>query len=200
MATFRLNVSADVRKAKRQLSRIERRQVPFATSLALNDTAFQVRKFIVSTVYPNAFPRARNKRFANVAFRVRKSTKRNLVAHVYDRLDRYFLDHHIRGRAKRPRGSSALLIPVNARRTATGRIRKADTAQGAGGTFVADLQGKGPAIYRRRKGRLVMLFTMKQSTPVRPRFDFYRLGIRRAQQAWPRAFDKAMKRALRTAR
>lgn len=197
---YEVRVTDNIADVRKKLTRLQRKQLPFAISLATNNVAFAYRKHVVDNVYPNAFPRARNRRFPAVAFRVEKSTKTRRRAAVYDRFRRYFLDHHIDGRAKRPRGS-ALAVPVNARRTATGRIRKADTFEGGGDTFVADLQGKGPAIWRRNKrGRLSMLFVLKQQTPVRRTFRFYRIGKQFVRSRFPREFDKALKRALATAR
>ena len=39
-----INVTVDIKDLTKNLKRIERRQIPFATSVALNNTAFKVRK------------------------------------------------------------------------------------------------------------------------------------------------------------
>lgn len=193
-----VRLRTDLKKLTRTLTRWERKQVPFAISLALNDVAFIYRKYTVNTGYPNAFPRARNKRFANAAFRVQLAKKRDLRSAVYDRLDRSFLTNHITGRSKRPFKSSALAVPVNAQRTATGRTRKRD-APTAPGTFVAD-RGRGPAVWRVKRGGLQLLYVLKQRTPINSRFRFYEIGAARARQELPRAFQRAIRRALATAR
>ncbi len=182
------------------MRRDQRRQVPFAASIALNDVAFEVRKFVVNKLYPNAFPRAHNKRFPGVAFRVEKSTKRRLRSAVFDRLNRHFFDNHIRGVAKRPFSSSALAVPVGVQRLASGKISKARRPEAIKNSFVHDF-GRGPAVWQRmRNKRLKLLYTLEQSTPVRRSFPFFKAGEQKAAQVWPRAFRRGIERALKTAR
>ena len=64
-------------------------QLPFATSKALNDTAFVVRNTIVEDTFPRSF-NVKNKRFAGATFRVDKANKRKLEARVFDRLGKDF--------------------------------------------------------------------------------------------------------------
>lgn len=194
-----ISVRHNIRDVRRSLSRVQRKQVPFAAAMALTNTAHTVRKHIVGTLWPNAFPRASNKRFPSVAFRVQRATKRRLQSAVYDRLGRHFIEHHITGEDKRPFTGSALAVPIEARRTASGRIRKADQP-GGGGTFRANLGGAGEAIWRRGRQGLQLLYVLKGRTRVDRRFPFYRAGEARARTAFAREFDKSMRRALATAR
>ena len=194
-----MQVSVDIRQAKKRLKKAQRKQIPFAASKALNDTAFTVRKFVVNTLYPRSFRHARNRRFPNVAFRVQRATKRRLRARVYDRLDRYFLPLHETGRDKRAR-SGKLAVPIQAQRTATGRIRAADQPNRLTEGFVADLKGKGPALWVRRRGRLKLMYVLKSTTPIDQRFPLTRLGEAKGRQVWPRHFRRALRRALATAR
>lgn len=195
-----LKVSSNIKETERTLQRWQRRQIPFAASLALNNTAFVTRKYVVERLWPNAFPRARNKRFPGVMFRVQKSTKRRLQSQVFDRLDRAFVDNHIEGRPKRPFRSSALAVPINVKRTASGKISARRQPENIPNSFERDY-GRGPAIWQRqRNGKLKLMYSLKQQTPVRASFQFYRLGLRRADQAWRQEFPKAIQRALSTAR
>ncbi|MEM7217720.1 MAG: hypothetical protein AAF515_05105 [Pseudomonadota bacterium] len=197
-----VRVSSNVRRVRKGMSRWARRVLPEATRNALNDTAFELRNYIVRTLYPRSFPQARNKRFAGVAFRVEKATKSRQRASVFDRLDRVIFDRHIRGERKRPFKGSAIAVPVNAKRTASGKIRAADQpGRNPERTFVADLRGRGRAIWRRkgRRGseRLELLFVLKDSTPQTAKFPFFRQGIAFVRRRFPRIFERETGRSLK---
>ncbi len=180
---------------------MQRRQIPFATAKALTATAHKTRKHIVERIYPNSFPRARNKRFASVVFRVRRATKTRLEAWVYDALGRDWLNLHIRGGVKTPRRSSTLAIPgPNIKRSASGRIAPTKRPRGLKNAFVG---GEGDAIYQRygRRQRLVrLMYNLSRSATIRRVFPFYVQGELKVREVFPREFDKAIHEALRTAR
>ena len=188
----------------RKLSATAARQVPFATSLALNKTAHSVRKNTVERVYPQSFD-VKNKSFARAAFRVQNSNKRNLRARVFDRLGRPWLETQIRGGQKRPISSSRLAVPINVRRLASGRISKRNQARNLPRSFVRDFgRGRGPAVWQRvgrgKRQRLRLAYELEPSVRIRPAFPFYREAERVTQAQFPRQFDAAMRRALATAR
>lgn len=197
-----LRVRGDIKAAVRSLSRLQRRQVPFAASVALNDVAFDTRTHIITRIWPNSFPQARNRRFPAALFRVRKSHKRRLRAEVFQALDRDYVDIHVTGGTRTPKRGRHLAVPVQARATASGRIRSADLPRNLRGGFVADMRGRGPALWapQGRSGRLRLMYVLKTAVPNRARFPFVRLGERFAATRWPLAFERAMRRALRTAR
>lgn len=184
-------------KTVRRQMRRHRRQVPFAMSQAINDTAFDVRHHIVNVVYPRSFE-VRNRRFAGVAFRVDRSSKRKLVARVFDRLGRAFLPLQQSGGVKTPYSSTFLAVPVQAKRTATGK----SNTQRLKNTFVHDF-GKGPAIWQRRgRGgrRLKLLYVLERDVDVDAAFPFEREGRKVVDQVFPGHFAKRWRRALKTAR
>jgi hypothetical protein len=57
-----INVETNISSLSKALDAFGKDQIPFATSGALNDTAFIVRKTVVEDTYPKAFT-VRNKRF-----------------------------------------------------------------------------------------------------------------------------------------
>ena len=121
-----LNIRDDIKRATRRLTDIEKRQIPFATAGAINDTLFDVRKQIVGVTGPRSFD-LRNRRFLGVAMRMEFASKRTLKGAVFDRLGRASLALHARGGTKRPRGQH-IAIPsreLEGKRTIGGAIRKA---------------------------------------------------------------------------
>lgn len=197
-----MKVRADLKAAKREFSKLEKKAIPRAARNALNDTAFDVRMFVVRTLYPRSFPNRRNPRFPSVAFRVsRRARIGKLESRVEDVLNRYFLPMHIRGGVKIPRGRYRAVPTRNVQRTQRGVAakHKPDRLPGA---FVADLTGRGPAIWTRGKatragvGKLKLWYVLEPSTEVRQVFPFFRLGYAKGRQRWPRHFEREVKRAL----
>ncbi len=98
-----LNVGSNIDQVAGWLTNVQRKQLPFATTGALTDTAFEVRKHVIEKTFPRDFD-LRNQRFAAAALRVDKANKRKLRAAVYDRLGRENLETKARGGIKRPTG------------------------------------------------------------------------------------------------
>ena len=75
-----ISVKFDVKKLTRSMSRLQRKQIPFATAGALNDTAFQAKKLAVK-----AMPRFldRPTPATKKSLRVEKAKKTTLESKVY---------------------------------------------------------------------------------------------------------------------
>ena len=194
-----LRVRSNIKEVSKSLTRLQREQIPYAASTALNTVAFDTRKFIVSRLWPNSFPQAHNKRFPSVLYRVLKARKTRLTADVHEQLDRSYVGLHIRGGTKTPHRSSNVAVPVQARRTASGRTRKSDTPRALKDAFVANFKGQGPAIFQRRGKQLLLMYVLKRSTHINAAYPFFTAGYGYAESRWSRAFDDAMRRALATA-
>ena len=206
MAVF---VDANIRQAKKRLTTIQRKQLPFASALALTKTAQKTRTHVIERLYPNAFPRARNKRFARVLFRFRKATKTRLESDVHQRLERDYIGTHIQGGSRRSFRGGALAVPIskNVRTTATGRTPKAQQPRNLKNSFIADPQGRGPGIWQRHgrgaskgRGQVRLMYQLLPSVYNRRRFPFFKGAERFGVGIFPREFDRALTRALRTAR
>lgn len=199
-----LNVKSNIRPFKRKLSRIKRKQLPFATSKALNDTIFDVRRHIVGPVWSRAFE-AKNARFASATFRVAKSTKRKLVASLFDALNRANLALHETGGVKRPFRGQHLAVPVGVKRTASGKIskgRRPAALRGKGGVFKTRLSTGNEGLVERRgkKGKLSVLYTLPRAARIKAKFPFEREAHAMAARRFTRRFKVSLERALRTAR
>lgn len=195
--TIEVNVVDDVRAARRTLERIHRRQIPFATRLALNDMAFEARTEVVNTIYPRAFE-VRATRFPRTAFRVDKATRSRPVARVFDRLKKDFLKRQAAGGVVRPGQGGRWAIKtsyVKARLTKTGRVPKRlqprnPKAYKVGDTLFQDFKRQADA----------PLYTLRPSVRLPLRFTFFRdinLLVRRRFRSH---FARALARAIATAR
>ena len=205
-----LNIKDDIKRATRRLNDIEKRQIPFATAGAINDTLFDIRKQIVGVTAPRAFD-VRNRRFFGVAFRVDKATKRNLRGAVFDRLGRASLALHARGGTKTPRGKH-IAIPsreIEDKRTKGGAIKKALRPRqvlskaGRRQAFKIKFQSGQEAIVRRKgkkRSPLQVLYLLERSARIRKSFRFHEDATKVARRVLPGHFRKRLRQALRTAR
>ena len=205
-----LNIRDDIKRATRRLTDIEKRQVPFATKNAINDTIKDVRKQIVGVTAPRAFE-VRNRRFFGVAIRMQFATKQKLTGAVFDRLGRASLGLHARGGTKRPRGQH-IAIPgrdIENKRTVGGAIRKALRPRqvlakaGRRQAFKIKFRSGQEAIVRRRGKRatpLQVLWLLERSARIPRRFRFHEDATKVAKRVLPGHFRKRLRQALRTAR
>lgn len=198
-----IDLTNNISRFAARLARIRRDQVPFATAQALNATAFRVRSQIVDKTYPSAFT-VRNAGFPRTAFRVEKARKRRLLAAVFDRLGRKFLELQARGGTKRPSRSSRLAIPSRRiKRSARGRITKGQLPTALlsrRGVYVGTVAKAAEGIWRQTRGGLELLYTLLPSARIPKRFRFYEDAERTARRVFPREFSRALIRAIRTAK
>ena len=150
-----MNIKIDKRgiKEMRQFAPNVRRQMPFIFSSALNSTAFEVQATIAKST-TRFFDKP--KRFTQKAFKVQRSTKKNLKALVGPQSNRDYLAVQILGGDRplkdaegfvRGRSAGALrrgqqLTPVKAGRTKAGDIRRASLGKIQAGMSTTD-QGFG---------------------------------------------------------
>lgn len=200
---MQINVKADLRKAERFLLVMEKRQIPFATSLALNRTAeaiqrLEKRKIVQDLDRPT--PQVVK------SIRVQRSHKRRLTAAVFilPAISR-FLRYQIHGGTRPPRGHTEAVpvkLGLNKYGNIAGRrqgklkklLAKPDTFSGTiNGVSGIWQRGRG----RMRNKRVKLLVAYETVTRYRPRFPFYRYAEDAARRAWPRQFVRAFRRAIR---
>lgn len=193
-----ITVSSNVRQFSRFLTRYQKRQLPFAVSQALNSVAFEGRAAGIK-----AFQRdfdLRNKGFPRGVLRVDKATKRDLSAAVFDRRELEHLVTQQDGGVKRPRSGQHIAVPRQARRTARG-VARADRPRqilASGKGFATER-----AIFRKvgRGGRqLKLMHSLIRQARIRPRLKFDRDIERVVLRRFDRHFQRALIKALRTAR
>lgn len=189
-------VPRDLKKYAGKLRGFAKKQFKFATSKALNDTAFDVRRSSIA-LFERSFE-VRNKRFISTALRVKKASKRNLEAHVYDRLGRDWLARQVKGGTKTARGKY-LAIPVAAKRTARGSRDPRSYAK----SFIQTTRSGSTGVFQRfgRGGKRVrMLFKLQPTTRVPKGYPFYKNAKRETRKLFDGHFANAWRFAIRTAR
>ena len=218
----KITVKSNLKSFTRKLPPYLKRQVPFATSVALNETAKKAAKaqraqaqrifdrptpFLLNGIYS---PRGRG------SFRGRRATKRDLSAVLIPGLKgrNRFDDASARineviriqteGGTRLPE-KRALVVPTSsARLNRYGNLtrNKVQSLLARSDVFSAGrAQGLPPGIFqRRRDGSLRMLIAYEPRARYSPEFPYYRIARGVVRSQFDKEFRKAFKNAVRTAR
>jgi len=211
-------------------SRMIEKQLPFATSVALNETAFKAREALNGSTrqYFN-----QPVKFTQSAFLVQKSKKRDLVAYVYannqqGRNRARYLRYGIHGGPRVAKGferffagadkdgtlrPGTALIPTSlVKLTAAGNVSLAtlrsiskglSTTNKRGGFFVGTPKGgnRPPGIYRRSREQLFPYFIATTDRPdYTGRFNIESIGAKVIERRFGINFQAAINKAISTAR
>jgi hypothetical protein len=212
------SIEFDLSPLIKRLDVMQKVQVPYAASLALNATANVVRQEL-NAATGSYFDQPNN--YTRTAFRYLRSDKRNLTAEVFAETGRArYLDVQVGGglrAGKKYEGllralgagkirATSQLLPARSIRNAAGNPRRrvfADLQQGDARKYFIGVprsaRRRSAGIYLRRPGSLRALFLQLDQRPrYQPRFPVPQLGEQVAQRVFPGEFEKAMKRALNT--
>jgi hypothetical protein len=225
-ATLSLSLTTDLAKAE-AWSAAMRKQLPFAISKALNDTAFDARKSLGGATR-QYFDRPTT--FTQKGFQLDKSTKRNLEVIVGAEAKRArYLRTQITGGARSQKGFERLFlsqitataqlprdsqfIPTSlVKLNASGNVSLAtlrrikqglSTTNARGGFFVGTPKGgdRPPGIYRRSRKQLFPYFiAIDQAAQYQPRFPMLEVVGKVYQRRYGGYFRSALERAIATAR
>jgi hypothetical protein len=226
---IQLSIDQDLSRATAWTQAVGK-QLPFATSVAINNVAFDARKSINDGT-KGAFHVP--VKFTQSAFLVQKSKKRDLTAFVYAQdkkgKDRArYLRFGIQGGTRPQKGmdvffergvpndgtipAGAYFMPTSLVKTnASGnvtqatlrRISKGLSGAASGGFFVGTPKGGGrpPGIYRRSREQLHPYFIATTDRPdYTGRFNIEAIGGKVIQRNFGKHFDAALSKALASAR
>lgn len=197
-----LDIQSNIDAFERGATEMELQQVPFVTSVAINNSVKDVRRVIVGSTWQKAF-KVRNRAFPGVVFRIKFSSKYDLEAVLFDKLGREYLERHVTGGVKRASGGGNLAIPINIQRTGTGRIPKSKRPRSlTAKKSTRVIRGKGgkDLIVERFKGKTYVRYVLAPSAKIDSRFRFYEDAADTFERVIAGHWNTAMLRALRTSR
>ena len=216
---MQMSVLADTKQLTKHLNKIQRKQIPFATSKALNDVAFDSRSFIQKSL-PRRLDRPTKGIISSVL--VEKSKKKNLVARVgfaglgfkstkWSESPAEIMLRHIKGGTRSPQGK-AIPVPIvnNLKLNKFGNMprTKIKTLMAKSDKyFSGQPKGRDAGIYERTKrtkrkpGKLKMLINWESSTQYQGgRFPLQKIVELAVKKKYRMRFDAALNNALRSAR
>ncbi len=173
-------------------------QLPFALALALTEAAEKTKQALVDE-WPLHITQ-RNTSFIKRALQVKPTTKHDLRVEIFDSLGRAHLELHADGGIKQAKGKFAIPVENNVKRGARG-VPRSKAPRSLTNSFVADLRGKGAAVWVRygRKGRrLRLMYALRAVVPVRKDVPFRETFASAMMRELRQSFPAAMKRAMST--
>lgn len=191
-----LVVEDNITDMLRRLNRLQRQQLPYAISRALNDTAFDARKATITQaerVFDNRKKWWTNQRTGIFVEKSNKKQGGEMRAAVHVRA--YFAEIQEEGGIKIPRGR-ALAIPTD---QAPKNLHRSDglrRAKAKGNVFVNE---KG-AFQRMARRRIRRIFSFAPRARVPARFGFATTAKKRAEERFSRHLARNLNRALKTAK
>lgn len=202
-----LDIKADIAAAERLLTDIARRQLPFATAMAINDTADAVKRaeeLSIASSFDRPTP------FTKKGVGVRRATKTTLEARVEVKpVQAGYLGIQATGGTRKPKGR-ALLVPVGARLNKYGNLPKGALARfkSKAQVFVTSAGDRSsrhlrPGVYQRTGSKgdgVKLLIAFEPGARYSPRFRFHDLAMRRARAVFADRFVERLTQALATAR
>ena len=168
-----IDVTSDVDRVFSEIGDFFRDQIPYVTSQALNDTAFDIRRRIVGSTWPKAVT-MRNRVFPGRVFRVgQKATKTQLEAIIQADPEFDYVERLADGGTKFPRGNW-IAVPVDAKRNKGGGIAKAYKPRMLKNSFIREMKsGKGKVILQRNKaGENVVKYLLIKRAEIHATFRF----------------------------
>ncbi len=201
--SFGVSVKTDIRGATRYLNRVQKKQIPFAASQALNDVAFDARKALRAQAVKKL---DRPTKFTINGFQVKKAAKRNLTAIVFIEAKRWkYMKYQVLGGTRRSARGKAIGLPTNkAKLNKFGNVpnRRKGLIKNAKQS-IATINGVS-GVWEKRGGKrnpyLVLIHAMEPKVTYRKRFPFYKIVESVVASRFRRHFTKRLAHALRTAR
>lgn len=193
------SLKRDIDQVTKQLKGFEKKQIPFATSVALNQVAkFGQRRAQrrMRTDLNRPTP------FTIRGIRTKRSTKSNLYAEVFiQEIQAEYLKFAIKGGSRKPKGR-AVVVPVNLKLNKYGNIprRKIKSLLTRDDVFVIRNSSNAGIYQRTRSGKLKMLVAFESTASYERRWPFEDIVIREVKSTIGSAMRTALNRALSSAK
>ena len=206
---MRFSVQNDLDRLSRRLTNIQKEQIPFATSMALNNVAADVANAITAQMdryldNPTPFTqKAYQSRFNT--FKGERATKRKLYADIIPgQIQAEYLKFQIEGGTRTPKQFAIFVPTALAPRNKYGNVprgRRRKLIAGEGDFFSAgEREGKTPGIYRRRGNRIEPMAMYVQQAEYKAIFPIDKIAGGVVKNRFGLRFDQALKKAIASAR
>ena len=196
---MQVNVKTNIKEISKNLTRDQKKQVPFASAMAINNTLFQLRKEMGKQTRKKL---DRPTKFTQNGFVVQKAKKQNPKGMLFlkDAVEKY-LKFQIDGGVR----STGKYIPVpfkqNARLNKFGNIvGKRSGLIKKKSQFIGTVNGI-LGVWERQKGnKLKLIIGFERTVEYKPKLPFYTIAQKFSAAVFDRNFTKAITRAIKSAR
>jgi hypothetical protein len=206
---MRFSVQNDLDRLSRRLTNIQREQVPFATSMALNNVAADVANAVTKQMdryldNPTPFTqKAYQSRLGT--FKGNRATKRKLYADIIPgQIQAEYLKFQINGGTRTPFQKTIFVptrvAPKNKHGNIARGLRKKMILGEKNFFSAGDREGKTPGIYYKQGERIIPMAFYVDSADYKPIFPVNKIVEGVVKNRFKVRFDQAIRRALATAR
>jgi hypothetical protein len=202
-------IKFDISDFERQAQRIGGAldQVPFALSQSLFEAATNTKNLLTQDTWPRHV-HARNSSFLGWALGISSPSKSNLVVEIYDRRGFDFLKRLETGGIKQAKKGVNLAIPTSNVRIGARGVAKGQRPRDLSNSFVANIKGRGPAIFQRtpgkgkknKRGKLKLMYVLKPSVQIGAMVPFEEDFAESMRNELRTSFASAMSRAMKSRR
>jgi len=195
---MKVNVKSNIKEITKWTTNAQKKQIPFATSVAINNTLFDLKKEMAKQMDKKL---DRPTPFTKRGFFINKA-KKNLLVGVLLMKDivANYMQYQIEGGTR----STGKKIPVpfkpNARLNKFGNIIGKRTGLIKKSTQFIGTVGNTEGVYERTKDGTKLIIGFESSVNYRPRFPFYTIAARFSNAVFDKNFTKSFNRALRSAK
>ncbi len=189
-------IKDNIKEFTRFLSRVEKKQVPFATSRAINDTAVDAQKSIQAAI-PHIFDNRKKwwLKQQPTGIKIKFSNKTRLTASIFTNAP--FAELQEKGGIKTPKSGGVIAVPTA---KVAKRYRKAGGARQLLQSSDKIFSTKKGIFKKRGKSSITTMFVYTKTANVRRRFGFARIAEKVVKRKFNRNFATRLQQALRTAR
>lgn len=201
---MQFGISSNIKEIERGLNDVARNQVPYATSVAINDVLKDIKR--------NSEKRLKRQLdrptpFTMKAFRIKYANKRTLTGMVYAaHIQEKYLQWAEEGGSRKPKGR-AIPVPVRQRLNKYGNVPKGALKRALAKPNVFSGAPKGrpgaAGIYQRvgkNNSKLKLLASYETVARYKPRLGFKTGAMRTAEARLPAALYRALVKAMANAR
>jgi hypothetical protein len=193
-----VSLKSNIKEFTKHLDYIQYKQVPFATSRALNDVAVDAQTEVVQGI-GNTFDNKKKwwLKQQPTGIKVKFSNKRNLIASVFTNV--YFANRQEKGGTKTPKRGKNLAVPTNY------VPKKYRISHGA-----KDMMNERKNVFATSKGifqrtskkryPIRLLWSLTRSSFTKPRFAFYATCQATVKKNFAKHFQNRLQQALKSAR
>lgn len=204
-----INLQTNVDDVISSLKNMKREQIPYAISLAINQTAQDVADEITKEMpkhldRPTPFT-LKAYVTASGKWKGKRANKRDLMAIIQaGEVQAEYLAFQVYGGTRKPKKQAILVPTLKAPRNQYGNLSRATQkkyAQPSGKLFHAgQREQKEPGVYRNNRKTIEMLAAYELETQYEPRFPIYKIAQDKAKQVIERNVLNGIQKALATAR
>jgi|TARA_R100000005_G_C4973743_1_gene185814 hypothetical protein len=195
---MQVSVKSNIKEITKWTTNAQKKQIPFATSVAINNTLFDLKKEMAKQMDKKL---DRPTPFTKRGFFINKA-KKNLLVGVLLMKDivANYMHYQIEGGTRQTGKRIPVPYQPNARLNKFGNIIGKKTGLIKKSTQFMGTVGGTEGVYERTKDGLKLIIGFERSVNYTPRFPFYIIASKFSNSVFDKNFTKAFNRALKSAK